>query len=154
MEDIKNKFKNLRTTFQRQYKMVKASKVCRSNDVFVPQWKHYEQLMFLRGCWDRDVCVDDLPLSPAPLPQEEPQSVHTSQGRITSFLPSLSTSSSSCVPSSTMVKCFWSEERERVLIAFYSGKQQQQHWLQFPNWYMLLQRDWYRKTNLNKYSVS
>lgn len=150
MEDIKNKFKNLRTTFQRQYKMVKASKVCRSNDVFVPQWKHYEQLMFLRGCWDREVCVNDLPLSSPPLPQEEPQSDHTSQGQITSFLPSLSTSSasssSSCVSPNTMVKCFWSEERERVLIAFYSGKQQ--HSLKFQNWYLLLQRDWYRKPKL------
>ena len=53
VEDIKNKFKNLRTTFQRQYKMVKASKVCGADDVFVPQWKHYQQLLFLCQSWDK-----------------------------------------------------------------------------------------------------
>ncbi|GLD56758.1 uncharacterized protein AKAME5_000906400 [Lates japonicus] len=124
VEDIKNKFKNLRTTFQRQYKMVKASRVCRSEDVFVPQWKHYQQLMFLQGCWDQDDGVDDQPLSPLTLPQEENQSVLTSQGLIISFLPSPSTSfpstSTSSVPSNMMVKCYWTEERERALIAFYS----------------------------------
>ncbi|XP_040914103.1 uncharacterized protein LOC121195019 [Toxotes jaculatrix] len=124
VEDIKNKFKNLRTTFQRQYKMVKASKVCRSDDVFVPQWKHYQQLMFLQGCWDQDDSVDDQPLSPLTLPQEETQSVLTSPGLIISLLPTPSTSfpstSSSSVPSNMMVKCYWTEERERSLIAFYS----------------------------------
>ncbi|XP_040012873.1 uncharacterized protein LOC120806144 isoform X2 [Xiphias gladius] len=124
VEDIKNKFKNLRTTFQRQYKMVKASKVCRSDDVFVPQWKYYQQLMFLQGCWDHDDGVDDQPLSPLTLPQEETQSVLTSPGLIISFLPTPSTSfpstSSSCVPTNMMVKCYWTEERERALIAFYS----------------------------------
>uniref|UniRef100_UPI0037E86E32 uncharacterized protein n=1 Tax=Semicossyphus pulcher TaxID=241346 RepID=UPI0037E86E32 len=111
LEDIKNKFKNLRTTFQRQYKMVKASKVCRSEDVFVPQWKHYQQLMFLQGCWDQEDGYDQ-PLSPLTVPQEESQPV-----RATSSSPS---SSSSCVPSNVMVKCFWTEDRERALIAFYS----------------------------------
>ncbi|XP_023265488.1 uncharacterized protein LOC111657516 isoform X3 [Seriola lalandi dorsalis] len=124
VEDIKNKFKNLRTTFQRQYKMVKASKVCKGEDVFVPQWKHYQQLMFLQGCWDQDDCVDEQPLSPLTLPQAETQSVLTSPGLIISFLPTPSTSfpstSSSCVPSNMMVKCYWTEERERALIAFYS----------------------------------
>ncbi|KAK2888587.1 hypothetical protein Q8A73_020035 [Channa argus] len=127
VEDIKNKFKNLRTTFQRQYKMVKVSKVCRSDGVFVPQWKHYQQLMFLRDCWEQDVCVDDPQLSPLTVPQET-QSVPVSPGLSTSFLPSLSasslspsqSSSSTCVPSNIMVKCYWTEERERVLIAFYS----------------------------------
>ncbi|KAK2818823.1 hypothetical protein Q5P01_024384 [Channa striata] len=122
VEDIKNKFKNLRTTFQRQYKMVKVSKVCRSDGVFVPQWKHYQQLMFLRDCWDQDVCADDPQLSPLTAPQET-QSVSVSPGRITSFLPSLSASSpsqSTCVPSNMMMKCYWTEDMERVLIAFYS----------------------------------
>ncbi|XP_031711786.1 uncharacterized protein LOC116388245 [Anarrhichthys ocellatus] len=123
VEDIKNKFKNLRTTFQRQYKMVKASEVCRSDDVFVPQWKHYEQLMFLRGCWDRDGGPDDQPPSPSPppAPQEESRPVVSSPGLIVPLLPVLSSSSpSSCVPSNTPVKCYWTEERERALIAFYS----------------------------------
>ncbi|XP_070706063.1 serine-rich adhesin for platelets-like [Pempheris klunzingeri] len=125
VEDIKNKFKNLRTTFQRQYKMVKASKVCRSDDVFVPQWKHYQQLMFLQGCWDQDDGPDEPPLSPLTVPQEESQPTLMSPGQNISFLPTPSTSSpssssSSCVPSNTMVKCYWTEERERALIAFYS----------------------------------
>ncbi|XP_042365316.1 uncharacterized protein LOC121959863 [Plectropomus leopardus] len=120
IEDIKNKFKNLRTTFQRQYKMVKASKVCRSDDVFVPQWKHYQQLMFLQGCWDQEDGLCDPPLSPLTVPQEDSQPVLTSPGLIISFLPNQSTSSPSCVPTNMMVKCFWTEERERALIAFYS----------------------------------
>ncbi|XP_044029272.1 uncharacterized protein LOC122865219 isoform X3 [Siniperca chuatsi] len=121
VEDIKNKFKNLRTTFQRQYKMVKASKVCRKDDVFVPQWKHYQKLMFLQGCWDQDDSPDDPPLSLLTVPQDESQPVLTSPGLIISFLPTPSTSSSSsCVPSNMMVKCYWTEKRERALIAFYS----------------------------------
>ncbi|KAM7369374.1 hypothetical protein PAMP_013646 [Pampus punctatissimus] len=126
VEDIKNKFKNLRTTFQRQYKMVRASKVCGSDDVFVPQWKHYQQLMFLQGCWDVDDGVDVPPLSPQPpiVPQEESQPVLTSPGLIISFLPTPSTSSPSstppCIPSNMVVKCYWTDERERALIAYYS----------------------------------
>ncbi|CAK6978014.1 uncharacterized protein LOC128380654 [Scomber scombrus] len=123
-EDIKNKFKNLRTTFQRQYKMVKASKVCGSNDVFVPQWKHYQQLMFLQGCWDLDDGADVQPLSPPIVQQEESRPVLPSPGLIISFLPTPSTSSPSstspCIPSNMMVKCYWTDERERELIAFYS----------------------------------
>ncbi|XP_060917470.1 uncharacterized protein LOC132992275 [Labrus mixtus] len=125
VEDIKNKFRNLRTTFQRQYKMVKASEVCRSDDVFVPQWKHYHQLMFLQASWDQEDGHDELPpLSPPPMAsQEEIQSVPNPPGLIISFLPNQETSPSSlssCIPSSMMVKCFWTEERERALIAFYS----------------------------------
>lgn len=104
--------------------MVKASKVCRSDDVFVPQWKHYQQLMFLQGCWDQDDSSEDPPLSPLTVPQEESQPVLPSPGPIISVLPTPSTStSSSCVPSNMIVKCYWTEERERALIAFYSGKQ-------------------------------
>ncbi|XP_028273287.1 uncharacterized protein LOC114443450 [Parambassis ranga] len=124
VEDIKNKFKNLRTTFQRQYKMVKASKVCNSDDVFVPQWKHYQQLMFLQGCCDQDDSADGPPLSPLIVSQEESQSVLPSSGLIISFLPTPSTSTtsttSSSVPSSILVKCYWTEERERALISFYA----------------------------------
>lgn len=100
--------------------MVKASKECRSEDVFVPQWKHYQQLMFLQGCWDQDDSPDDLPPSPLAVPQEERHSILTSPGPIISFLPSPSTSS---ILSNMVVKCYWTEERERALIAFYSGKQ-------------------------------
>ncbi|XP_059214579.1 uncharacterized protein LOC131992884 [Centropristis striata] len=122
VEDIKNKFKNLRTTFQRQYKMVKANKVCRSDDVFVPQWKHYQQLMFLQ---DQEESPDDRPLSPLTISQEENQPVVSSTGLIISFLPTTSTSSpssslSSCIPPNLMVKCCWTEERERAVIAFYA----------------------------------
>lgn len=139
MEDIKNKFKNLRTTFQRQYKMVRASKECRSN-MFVPQWKHYQQLMFLQGCSEQDDegggadDIDDqaLSLQPLTLPQEEEEEVVCSQSDqpasviLASILPipalSFSSSSSHMVSSKMLVKCFWTEERERALISFYSGK--------------------------------
>ncbi|KAM4528363.1 uncharacterized protein PAE49_000252 [Odontesthes bonariensis] len=121
VEDIKNKFKNLRTTFQRQYKMVTASRGLSSEDVFVPQWKHFQQLMFLQGSWDQD---DDDADQPQLSPQEESPPVFTSPGLIISFLPTPSTSSnstsSSCVPSNVIVKSYWTEERERALISFYS----------------------------------
>ncbi|KAG7498881.1 hypothetical protein JOB18_022975 [Solea senegalensis] len=119
LEDIKNKFKNLRTTFQRQYKMVKASKVCGTQDVFVPQWKHYQQLMFLQGCWEQEEGADEPP-SPLSLPQDESLSVLTSSGAVISFIPKAITSSSSCVSSSLTVKCCWTEEKERELIDFYA----------------------------------
>ncbi|KAM8827676.1 uncharacterized protein AB9W97_004025 [Spinachia spinachia] len=116
VEDIKNKFKNLRTTFQRQYKMVKASEVGRSDGgVFASQWKHYEQLMFLQGCWDADGGQEERP----PSPREESRT--SSVVLIDARIPEVSTcSSSSCVSSNAPVKCFWTEERERALIAFYS----------------------------------
>ncbi|XP_068191290.1 uncharacterized protein [Antennarius striatus] len=94
--------------------MVKASQVCRSDDVFVPQWKHYQQLMFLQGCWDQDDGPDDPPLSPPTGPQEEGLTS-------VSFLPPPSTSSlPSCTPPNITVKCYWTEERERALITFFS----------------------------------
>ena len=115
VEDIKNKFKNLRTTFRRQYKLVRASRVC--DHVFEPQWKYYEQLMFLQGCWEQDAGVEEqLQLT---LPQED------TPGLIISSLPNPPTSfpstSSSCVPSNMLLKCYWTEERERALITFYCG---------------------------------
>ncbi|KAM9840950.1 uncharacterized protein ACBR49_014474 isoform 3-T3 [Aulostomus maculatus] len=120
VEDIKNKFKNLRTTFQRQYKMVRASKECGSNDVFVPQWKHYQQLVFLQACNDLDDSVDIQPQSPLTVQQKESQPALTSPGLVVSFLqPLTSISSSSCTPPNMLVKCFWTEEKERALIDFY-----------------------------------
>ncbi|XP_053266656.1 uncharacterized protein LOC128424487 [Pleuronectes platessa] len=116
VEDIKNKFKNLRTTFRRQYKLVRASQVCRLEHVFEPQWKHYEQLMFLQGCWETDPRVEEQPLQT--LPQEEAQSVGSSPGLITSSLPNAPTSFPS-TSSNMQLKCYWTEETERALITFY-----------------------------------
>ncbi|XP_024865522.1 uncharacterized protein LOC108245751 isoform X2 [Kryptolebias marmoratus] len=115
VEDIKNKFKNLRTTFQRQYKMFRASRACGSDDVFVPQWKHYQQLMFLQGCWDQDNGLDEPPPPPLLAPAS-PLDVTPEDSQPSSFLPSLSTSSAS---SGVLVKSYWTEERERALIRFY-----------------------------------
>ncbi|XP_012704714.2 uncharacterized protein LOC105915227 isoform X1 [Fundulus heteroclitus] len=112
VEDIKNKFKNLRTTFQRQYKMVRAS----GAEGFVPQWKHYQQLTFLQGCFDPEDGAD----APLAVPKEEDPFPLPSPGLIISFLPSPPSSSSPCVPSSVAGRCFWSEERERELISFYA----------------------------------
>lgn len=118
VEDIKYKFKNLRTTFQRLYKTVKASKGCRSEDVFVPQWKHYQQLTFLQDCWDQEDNPEEPPPSPLIVPQEDNHPTLTPPGLISSFLPSPSTSST---PST--VKSRWTEDRERALIAFFNGNQ-------------------------------
>lgn len=112
VEDIKNKFKNLRTTFQRQYKMVRAS----GEDGFIPQWKHYQQLMFLQACCDQEDGADETPS----VPREENHFPLSSPGLIVSFLSP--PSSSSCVPSGIIGRCFWTEERERKLISFYEGK--------------------------------
>ncbi|KAK5852453.1 hypothetical protein PBY51_023921 [Eleginops maclovinus] len=120
VEDIKNKFKNLRTTFQRQYKIVKASAVCGSDDVLVPQWKHYQQLLFLQGCWEQEGGAEVL-RSPLTTPQEESQPP-LSPPLILSFLPTTSTSPP-CILPNMMLKGFWTEERERALIAFYSEHQ-------------------------------
>lgn len=47
MEDIKTKFRNLRTVFQREHKGVTSNRTCGSEDFYVPKWKHYQELMFL-----------------------------------------------------------------------------------------------------------
>ncbi|KAL6097318.1 uncharacterized protein ACO6RY_06439 [Pungitius sinensis] len=137
VEDLKNKFKNLRTTFQRQYKMVKA------RQVFSPQWKHYEQMMFLQDCWDVDGGPEEkLPSpqeekslspreekpppspreeKPPPSPREESPTVGPAAVLSDPSIPDVSTCSSpSCVASNAPLKCLWTEERERALIAFYS----------------------------------
>ncbi|XP_015247221.1 PREDICTED: uncharacterized protein LOC107095584 [Cyprinodon variegatus] len=112
VEDIKNKFKNLRTTFQRQYKMVQAS----GEGLFIPQWKHYQQLMFLQACCSQE---DPANNTPPMVPKEENQFPLTSPALL-SFLPSPSSSSSSCAPSGVVGRCFWTEEKERELISFYA----------------------------------
>ncbi|XP_041666412.1 uncharacterized protein LOC121524905 isoform X2 [Cheilinus undulatus] len=130
IEDIKNKFRNLRTTFQRQHKLVKESEACSSADVYVPQWKHYQQLMFLQdlqgSSLDQEDGQDEPPLSPPMVQEDDSKPVVHPQGLIISFLPNQPTipsspsSSSSCVPTDMTMKSFWTEEKERALIAFYS----------------------------------
>lgn len=54
MEDIKTKFRNLRTIFQREHKAVTSNKTSDSEDFSLPKWKHYPDLTFL--C---DLCNDE-----------------------------------------------------------------------------------------------
>ncbi|XP_029941545.1 uncharacterized protein LOC115383492 [Salarias fasciatus] len=107
VEDIKSKFKNLRTTFQRQSKLAKAMKQVDSEQDFVPQWKYYEQLMFLQGSWDQD--DDPGPSPPSLLTSCAPQEVSQQLA---------AAASSSYSPSPA--RCYWTEEQERALISFYS----------------------------------
>ncbi|XP_008422819.1 uncharacterized protein LOC103473939 [Poecilia reticulata] len=106
VEDIKNKFKNLRTTFQRQYKLVRLS----GDAGLVPQWKHYQQLSFLQDCCEPEEGADGTPPSP---PAEESWLPPTSPGLSISFL------HSSC-SGGAAGRSLWTEERERELIAFYA----------------------------------
>lgn len=57
VEDIKCKFKNLRTGFYREYKAVRASRG--SNKPYLSKWKHYQQLLFLCECYDDGDSQDD-----------------------------------------------------------------------------------------------
>ncbi|XP_049593156.1 uncharacterized protein [Syngnathus scovelli] len=122
VEDIKSKFKNLRTTFQRQYKAVKASELY-SPDVFVPQWKHYQQLMFLQAA-GLEAC-NDAPLQSSLIVSQESPHVLTNPGLIISILPpetsTTTTSSSSYILSNMVAKSLWTEEKERELIDFYAA---------------------------------
>lgn len=54
VEDIKTKFRNLRTIFQREHKAVTSNKTCGSEDFYLPKWKHYEGLMFLCDLCDEE----------------------------------------------------------------------------------------------------
>lgn len=60
VEDIKTKFRNLRTIFQREHKAVSSNKTCGSEDFYLPKWKHYRELMFLCDSCDEDEQPDDL----------------------------------------------------------------------------------------------
>ncbi|XP_008301689.1 uncharacterized protein LOC103373562, partial [Stegastes partitus] len=60
VEDIKTKFRNLRTIFQREHKAVSSNKTCGSEDFYLPKWKHYRELMFLCDSCDEDERPDDL----------------------------------------------------------------------------------------------
>lgn len=54
VEDIKTKFRNLRTIFQREHKAVSSNKTCGSEDFYLPKWKHYSELMFLCDSCDEE----------------------------------------------------------------------------------------------------
>lgn len=60
VEDIKTKFRNLRTIFQREHKVVSSNKTCGSEDFYLPKWKHYRELMFLCDSCDEDERPEDL----------------------------------------------------------------------------------------------
>lgn len=108
VEDIKNKFKNLRTTFQRQYKLVRLS----GGAGLVPQWKHFQQLSFLQGCCEPEEGADETPPSP---PAEENWLLPASPGLSISFLHSSSSGGAAG-------RSLWTDEREREVIAFYAGE--------------------------------
>ncbi|XP_035523587.1 uncharacterized protein LOC118332420 [Morone saxatilis] len=59
VEDIKTKFRNLRTIFQREHKAVSSNKTCGSEDFYFPKWKHYRELMFLCDSCDEDERPED-----------------------------------------------------------------------------------------------
>ncbi|XP_077353299.1 uncharacterized protein LOC144002186 isoform X2 [Festucalex cinctus] len=61
VEDIKTKFRNLRTIFQREHKAVNSNKICGSEDFYVPKWKHYRDLMFLCESCDEEQQPEDVP---------------------------------------------------------------------------------------------
>lgn len=71
VDDIKCKFKNLRTVFNREYKAVHASKA--SERPSVSKWKHYQQLLFLCENCDEDENSEELQV-PASQGDKEPES--------------------------------------------------------------------------------
>lgn len=54
VDDVKTKFRNLRTIFQREHKAVSSNKTCGSEDFYLPKWKHYRELMFLCESCDEE----------------------------------------------------------------------------------------------------
>lgn len=59
VEDIKTKFRNLRTIFQREHKAVRTIILCGSEDLYLPKWKHYRELMFLCDSCDEEEQQDN-----------------------------------------------------------------------------------------------
>ncbi|XP_062401063.1 uncharacterized protein LOC134092274 [Sardina pilchardus] len=61
-EDVKKKFKNLRTVFTREHSSVlKSNKSgAGADDVYVPKWKYYQVLSFLRDTCNPDESSDNL----------------------------------------------------------------------------------------------
>lgn len=56
VEDIKSKFKNLRTVFNREFKAVQASRT--SDQPYVSKWKHFHQMLFLCESFEEDEFPD------------------------------------------------------------------------------------------------
>lgn len=57
VDDIKCKFKNLRTVFNREYKSVQATRT--SAKLHLSKWKHYQQLLFLCESCDEDESLEN-----------------------------------------------------------------------------------------------
>lgn len=57
VDDIKCKFKNLRTVFNREYKSVQASRT--SDKQHLSKWKHYQRLLFLCESCDEDESLEE-----------------------------------------------------------------------------------------------
>lgn len=55
--DIKCKFKNLRTVFNREYKSVQTSRT--SGKLYQSKWKHFQQLLFLYESGDQDENLEE-----------------------------------------------------------------------------------------------
>lgn len=70
VDDIKCKFKNLRTVFNREYKAVQASRA--SDKLYVSKWKHYQQLLFLCESCDEDESPEEVQLV-TPQEDEDPE---------------------------------------------------------------------------------
>lgn len=66
VDDIKCKFKNLRTVFNREYKAVQASRA--SDKLYASKWKHYQQLLFLCESCDEDESPEEVQMV---TPQED-----------------------------------------------------------------------------------
>lgn len=64
VDDIKCKFKNLRTVFNREYKAVQASRA--SDKLFLSKWKHYQQLLFLCESCDDDESPEEVQIVTPP----------------------------------------------------------------------------------------
>lgn len=74
VDDIKCKFKNLRTVFNREYKSVQASRT--SDKLYLSKWKHYQQLLFLCESCDEDESLEeDQALRPGEDESMEPESL-------------------------------------------------------------------------------
>ena len=107
VEDIKSKFNNLRTVFNREVKAVQSASSRTERDPdrpYVSQWKHYDQLMFLlrESCCDNDDEPESNPpgrLQPLPLAAqevEEEEDLKPGNGGGAHRLPDASSALSSC----------------------------------------------------------